>query len=78
MTDFFSVCGLESNRDGHRLRSQVTEGSVLARRKQDVSGCVRRRLCGVLSTLSIAHNRSYGLVRSHRHHNRHGNDLSTM
>ena len=36
--------------------------------KQEVSGCVRRRLCGVLSTLSLEHNRFYGRVRSHQHH----------
>ena len=41
---------------------------MLARRKQEVSGCVRRRLCGVLSTLPLEHNRFYGRVRSHQHH----------
>ena len=41
---------------------------MLARRRQEVSGCVRRRLCGFLSTLSLEHNRFYGRVRSHQHH----------
>ena len=36
--------------DGHRIKSHVTRRTVLSRRKQEVSGCVRRRLCGVLST----------------------------
>ena len=47
--DLFSKSVLNQG-DGHRFRSYVTRSTVLARRKQEVSGCVRRRLCGVLST----------------------------
>ena len=48
--------------------SHVTRSTVMAKREQEVSGCVRRRLCGVLSTLPLEHNRFHWRVRSHQHH----------